>query len=119
MADVCSHGGQRPTQPLRTSHPNQTKTITTHFALCFRKFQKITPYLFDFFYAIKTFLADSLCITVPFDVAVNSFWKVMVFWAGSRLTHIFVIFPDLLLAYFGLYDTQLAKCLTKAVLEMC
>ena len=70
-ADVCSHGGHPPTQPLSTSHPNQTKTITTHFALCFRKFQKITPYLSDFFYAIKTFLADSLCITVPFDVAVN------------------------------------------------
>ena len=75
--------------------------------------------MFDFFYAIKTFLADSLCITVPFDVAVNSLWKVMVFWAGSRLSNIFVIFPDLLLAYFGLYDTQLAKCLTTAVLEMC
>ena len=56
-ADVCSHGGQPPTQPLSTSHPNQTKTITTHFALCFRFCQKLTPFLFRFFWAIKTFFA--------------------------------------------------------------
>ena len=100
-ADVCSHGGHPLTQPLSTSHPNQTKTITTHFALCFPHCQKLTPFLFHFFRAIKTFLAGSLSAKVFFAVALTKFQKVMVFQAGSWLADIFVKFSDIILGSFG------------------
>ena len=104
-ADVCSHGGHPPTQPLSTSHPNQTKTITTHFALCFCDCQKLTPFLFHFFRGIKTFLARLLSNKVFFGLALIMFQKVMVFQAGSWLADIFVKFSDIFSPCFCLHGT--------------
>ena len=78
-ADVCSHGGHPPTQPLSTSHPNQTKTITTHFALCFRYCQKLTPFLFHFFRGITTFLAKLLSFKILYGIPLILLQKGMVF----------------------------------------